>query len=141
WNERACLRDGHSMSITSVAFSPDGEMLASCSRDHRIVLWDLAQARAVRSWKAHDEVVHDVVFTPDGRGLVSVGKDDGSVKLWDLASGSVKAQCECPSYLLSVALSPDGKLAAAGGYGSCISLWNPADQRAGRVDLPTPFCV
>src|SRR5262249_7848382 len=75
WNERACLRDGHSMTITSVAFSPDGKMLASGGRDHCIVLWDLAQAKVVRSWKAHDEVVHDVVFTPDGRGLVSAGKD------------------------------------------------------------------
>src|SRR5262249_24295875 len=121
--------------------SPDGQLLASAGRDERIVLWELPQGRAVRSWKAHDDVVHDLVFTPDSRSLLSVGKDDWSARLWDVASGCERARCNCPSDLLCVALSPDGKTAAMSGYGSTVSLWSPADPGAPRIDLPVPFSV
>jgi WD40 repeat protein len=139
WTERARLRGVHEMTVTSVAFSPDAKLLASASRDRRIGLWELPRGRAVRSWQAHDDVVHDVVFTPDGRSLVSVGKDDGLAKLWDVATGSERARCGCPSNLLGVALSPDGKMAAMSGYGSTVTLWNTADPAASRTDLPVPF--
>jgi WD40 repeat protein len=140
WAERACLRWGHLMTVTSVAFSPDGKLLASASRDHRIVLWELPQGRYVRSWTAHDDVVHDLVFTPDGRSLVSVGKDDRIAKLWDVATGSERARCSSPSNLLSVALTPDGKTAAMSGYGTNVTLWSVAP--AGSwTDLPVPFTV
>jgi WD40 repeat protein/tRNA A-37 threonylcarbamoyl transferase component Bud32 len=149
WNERACLCGGHSMTITSVALSPDGQLLASAGRDHRIVLWNLAQAKPVRGWRAHDDVVHDIGFTPDGRTLVSVGKDDRTAKLWDVASVVARSQtvpqpvarCNCPSHLLSIALSPDGKTAAMSGYGSTVSLWSMVDPAAPRIDLPVSFSV
>jgi WD40 repeat protein len=140
WAERACLRGGHLMTVTSVAFSPDGKLLASASRDQRIVLWELPRGRYVRSWKAHDDVVHDLVFTPDGRSLVSVGKDDRVAKLWDVATGSERARCGSPSNLLSVALTPDGKTAAMSGYGTDVTLWS-VDPAASRTNLSVPFTV
>jgi WD40 repeat protein len=141
WAKKKCLRWGHLMTVTSVAFSPDGKLLASAGRDHRIVLWELPRGRYVRSWTAHDDVVHDVVFTPDGRSLLSVGKDDRLAKLWDVTTGRETARCGCPSDLLTVALSPDGKTAAMSGYGSTVSLWNLVDLAAPRTDLPVPFFV
>src|SRR5262249_238255 len=75
----------------------------------------------------------------DGRSLLSVGKDDRSARLWDVASGSERARCNCPSDLLCVALSPDGKTAAMSGYGSTVSLWSPADPGAPPIGLPVPF--
>jgi WD40 repeat protein/tRNA A-37 threonylcarbamoyl transferase component Bud32 len=148
WSETACLRGGHSMTITSVAFSPDGQLLASAGRDHRIVLWNLAQAKTVRGWRAHDDVVHDIVFTPDGRSLVSVG-NDRVAKFWDIASVVARSQtlpqpvacCNCPSDLVCVALSPDGKTAALSGYGSTVSLWSTVNPAAPRIDLPVSFSV
>jgi WD40 repeat protein len=143
WGQRACLR-GHMMTVRAVAFAPDGQRLASAGRDRRIVLWDLAQGRAIRSWRAHDDVVHDVAFTPDGRTLVSVGADDRTAKFWDPASGNEKARWGCPPSLVSLstlALSPDGKTAAMGGYGSTVSLWSTVDPAAARIDLAVPFSV
>jgi WD40 repeat protein len=141
WTERACLKGGHDMTITSVAFSPCGRLLASAGRDHRIVLWDLAQMRIVRSWKASLDVVHDVLFTPDGNTLVSVAKDERVAKLWDVDSGKEKALCHCPADLLSVAMSPDGKMVAMGGYGNIVTLWSTEDPTTPRTDLPVSFSV
>src|SRR5262249_39295581 len=102
------------------------------------------QGRAVRSWRAHDHVVHDVAFTPDGRTLVSAGAADRVAKLWDLASGTERARCGCPPTLSSLdtlALSADGKTAAMGGYGSTVSLWSTVDPAAAQTGLAVPFSV
>jgi WD40 repeat protein len=139
WTQRACLR-GHVMTVRSIAFSPDGKLLASAGADQRIVLWELPQGEFVRRWKAHEDMAHDVVFTPDGRTLLSVGNQDRVAKLWDVASGAERAHCDCPTYLLSVALSPDGKTAAMSGSGSHVTLW-PVDPPGSRTDLGVAFQV
>jgi WD40 repeat protein len=139
WTERARLR-GHLTTVTSVAFAPDGQLLASAGRDHRIVLWKLPQGHYVRSWRAHDSVVHDLAFTPDGGKLVSV-QADRVARLWDVARGAEDAYCKCHGDLLALALSPDGKTVAAGGYGGSVALW--ADRGKGRptTDLPVSWTV
>jgi WD40 repeat protein len=140
WGERACLRGGHDMTVTSVAFSPDGKLLASAGRDYRIVLWELPQGRPLRSWLAHSDVVHDAAFTPDGLNLVSVGTDRVA-RFWDVASGAERACCRCPDDPLTLALSPDGKKLAMGGYGNCLAL--RADDGSGRptTELPVSWTV
>jgi WD40 repeat protein len=129
WGERGCLRDGHEMTITSVAFSPDGKPLASAGRDQQIVLWELPGGRRVRAWQAHPDVVHDVVFRPNGV-LVSVGKG-GVVKSWDVSRAAETARCICPGNPLSAALSPDGNTLATGGYGGPVAVC--ADLDHGRT--------
>ncbi len=140
WTERACLR-GHLMTVTAVAFSPDGKLLASASRDRRVVLWALPQGRIARAWRAHADVVHDVAFTPDGRTLVSLGTKDKLAKLWDVATGTQKGECLCPAEGLSLAVSPDGRTLAMGGYGHAVTLWRPGAAGAEREDLPVLWTV
>jgi WD40 repeat protein len=83
WQPRAHpLRPHHW--VESVAFSPDGRLLASGSWDNTIKLWDVATGREVRTLTGHTDTVNSVAFSPDGRLLAS-GSYDNTIKLWDIS--------------------------------------------------------
>ena len=71
----------HSGMISSVAFSPRGQLLASGSWDHSIRLWDAATLQCVERLYGNPAEVWAVAFTADGQGIIS-GAKDGTVRLW-----------------------------------------------------------
>lgn len=77
---------GHTDSVDSVTFSPDGLHLASASSDCTVKLWSLARERELRTLQGHNSWITSVAFSPDGRLLAS-GSGDDTVKLWEVASG------------------------------------------------------
>jgi WD40 repeat protein len=74
---------GHTDKVTSIAFSPDGEMLASGSDDKTIKLWDLQTGQEIVTLYGHSSYVESVAFSPDSKTLVSGGYDK-TVKVWQL---------------------------------------------------------
>jgi len=76
--------EGHTSGVTSVAFSPDGKLLASGSYDGTIKLWEVATGSLVRTLYGHTWVVNSVAFSPDGRLLAS-SSADATIKLWDIS--------------------------------------------------------
>ena len=74
---------GHTQEVNSVAFSPDGQRLASASRDGTVKVWDVATGQESLTLKGHPLGVRSVAFSPDGRRIASTGVFDGLVKLWD----------------------------------------------------------
>lgn len=70
--------------MASVAFSPDGNTVASDSRDETIKIWDVATGMELATLKGHADSVVSVAFSPDGKTLAS-GCEDKTIKLWDIS--------------------------------------------------------
>ena len=105
--------------LTCMAFSPDGKILVSASRDSEIVLWDIPTLqRRLSITTQHTEAVSSVTFSPDGETLAS-GSFDQTLRLWDPHTGKRKATLQYPDEVTSVVFSPNGRILAIG-WGS----WN-----------------
>jgi WD40 repeat protein len=85
WN--ACIHrlKGHSDSVNSVVFSPDGSRVASGSLDETVRVWDVQTGLRQYTLEGHSGTVWSVVFSADGSQVAS-GLNDTTVRVWDVAS-------------------------------------------------------
>ena len=123
----------HKGTVFSVAFSLDGSMLASGSRDKTICLWDTRIGDNLFTFQGHTDEIYSVAFSPDGRTLAS-GSLDKTVRLWDVRSGeNLYTLGAHTKQVTSVEFSPDGTLLASGGLDKTIRLWQPQTGQALRT--------
>ena len=143
---------GHRYTVHSVAFSPDGQTLASGSEDSTIILWDTTTGEHTRTLArptgpfvgptdtlvGHTDTVYSVAFSPDGKTLAS-GSEDSTIILWDMTTGEPIKTLARPTgpfvgptdtlvghtdTVYSVAFSLDGKTLASGSADNTIILWD-----------------
>jgi WD40 repeat protein/serine/threonine protein kinase len=74
---------GHIAPVQSVAFSRDGTLLVSGSRDNSVKVWSVETAQPVNTFRGHHSGVRDAVFTPDGRRVISGGQDQQAI-VWNI---------------------------------------------------------
>jgi eukaryotic-like serine/threonine-protein kinase len=136
--EELVIRD--TTEVHGVAFSPDGEQLASAGGDGTITIRDSRTGKVKKTFQAHFDTVVSIAFHPDCKHLASRGADQ--VKVWDLTATDEPVWTEPCDVVrkfgtaYTVAFSPDGRLLAAGiGTDGVVRVW---DWKNGQLlhDLP-----
>lgn len=110
--------------VSSVAFSPDGRLLAAGIANGDIRLWRVVDGDPLLTCRGHTDWPWAIAFSPDGRTIAS-GSQDQTVRLWDVNTG----QCFLvlpghTSWVKSIAFNSDGSLLASGSNDRTIRLWD-----------------
>ena len=115
---------GHRGAIHAVAFSADGESLASASQDGTVRIWSVTDGETLRVIHGHSQHVIDVAFSPKGRLLASASVDN-TIKLWNM-SGDPKGHivCQHDGAVTCVAFSRDSRRLASASADRTIKIWD-----------------
>jgi WD40 repeat protein len=142
---------GHTNDISCIAFSPDGEMIASgtggwdTSGESNIKIWKVSDGSLIKTLEGHGDWVYDVEFVPDGEYLVSSGREDTSpliqkIIFWRVSSGDILLEYD--EQALNIAYSPLGNLFVYGKSSGNVVVANspilPENNAPNKPDIEGP---
>ncbi len=130
-NDTVTTLRGHTRQVNSVAFSPNGKLLASGSDDYKFKLWDVQNRQPIVTLEHvvdHTRYqIKAVAFSPDGQLLATAG---WGVKLWDVSNQNGIDTLEHDQWVYAVAFSRDGQRLAAGDINGLVKVWDVQNWQA-----------
>lgn len=129
---------GHRGCVQDIVVAPDGRHVISASTDKTIKYWDWRTGQCCQTLEGHLDPVNSIAVTRDGRYVVSgsgeappffgvpaMGKDDNTVRVWDLANGTCIRISEVHKEMVNcVAITPDGSSVLSGDLHGCVKIEN-----------------
>lgn len=133
--------EGHEDAISSLVFNPDGDRLASGSRDGSIILWNVADKDSVKTLdgplNGHTGAVTSLIFSPDANTLVS-GGEDNTIIFWNVSGSAVQRDGVSltghKGKVTSLAFAEGGTILVSGGADGKIILWDVKNRQ--QLDKP-----
>ncbi|MDZ8031056.1 hypothetical protein [Nostoc sp. DedSLP04] len=113
--------EGHSDTVTSVSFSPDGKMIASGSADGMVIIWN-RNGRKIKDFKAHEKKITRLCFSPNSQNILTASEDK-TFKLWRLESKEITTFKGHEDEITSFSFSPDGQKVISGSKDKTLRLW------------------
>ncbi|KAI7976406.1 hypothetical protein EIK77_000231 [Talaromyces pinophilus] len=124
WNPGLQTLEGHSAQVSSIAFSPNGQTLASGSHDGTIKLWDTKTGSELQTLKGYSGWVHSISFSSDSQ-IVASSSGNCIIKLWDVKAGSELQILKGHSAgIHSITFSSKGQILASGSFDHTIKFWD-----------------
>ena len=113
---------GHEDRVNGVAFSLDGETIATASCDNTVKLWN-RQGKLLQTITGHKNSVFGIAFSRDGE-IVASASSDNTVKLWNLQGKLLQTLTGHEDEVFGVVFSPDGETIATASWDNTVKLWN-----------------
>ncbi|HKB36782.1 MAG TPA: WD40 repeat domain-containing protein, partial [Gemmataceae bacterium] len=107
-----------------VAFSPDGQFLATGGERNSVKIWDAKTGDALQTLPGHTGEVYAVAFSPDGRWLATAGEDT-TIRIWDSRSWTLQRTLRGHrSFVMSLAFRRDSERLASGSRDRTMTVWD-----------------
>jgi hypothetical protein len=116
---------GHQGIVWALAYSPDGSMLVSSSRDRSARIWSTANfsTRRTVQWQSDNNLMHGVAFSPDSKFLAAGSLRSVQVFKVETAARKNERNLKATAMMRAVAFSPDGSTVVAGGDNGLVHIW------------------
>jgi WD40 repeat protein len=130
---------GHAQAIHSVAYSPDGRLLASGDCLGEVRVWDMPDGKLRYVLPALGPIVLALAFSPDGKYLLTAASQaGGDIHVWEAKTGKPGGVLKRhTSGVFEVSFGPGGKTLVSGGWDATIRVWDFAERREVQA-IPAP---
>ncbi|MEO0348883.1 MAG: NB-ARC domain-containing protein [Cyanobacteria bacterium P01_A01_bin.15] len=120
-------------SAITVAFSPDGQLLAAGDTNGEIHVWTVANSQKILSWKGHNGWIWSVAFSPEGGQLASSAEDQ-TIKVWDITTGLLITTLAGHTKRVSTVIwHPNGQQMISGSEDSTVKIWDWANSHCVKM--------
>lgn len=123
----------HSAAIKALAWSPDGDFLASAGEDRQVQVWQAPTGRPVFTYQGHTRAVNSLAWSPDSQYLASAG-NDYSIQVWLADTGqSMACYQEHKHWVQALSWSSDGMVITSGDAAHQVHLWESGSGQQRRI--------